>query len=209
MSPFLTEIQVTIFGWTIIIKYYKTKWPTRNQLSINYRSTSIHNSPLFPGEIRVKHQAKAKVKVDEAAPPVAAKSKAVVSAKAGVIWWGFHLQLVGGDWNMNVIFPFILGIIIIPTDELTPSYCSEGVRQQPPTRLLTIINHIVSIIINSILTVYYPLVGRFFPPTRKGLSQASAARPAKAKAAAQPAPTVTALGTEDLFSCKNDGQWLI
>ena len=93
---------------------------------ISYRSTSIHNSPLFPGEIRVKHQAKAKVKVDEAAPPVAAAKSKAVTAKAGgwqwfqspsdlVIWWGFHLQLVGGlEFRTFFSFPIILGIINHP-----------------------------------------------------------------------------------------------
>ena len=56
-------------------------------------------------------------------------------------------------WNMAFIrfygFPILshhIGNVILPTDELTPSFF-RGVAQ-PPTRLLTITNHIISININ-------------------------------------------------------------
>ena len=61
--------------------------------------------------------------------------------------------LVGG--LEHFLFFHVLGILIIPTDEL--HHFSEGFK--PPTRLLlTIINHIITIDINHILTVYYQQV---------------------------------------------------
>ena len=55
-----------------------------------------------------------------------------------------NVVLIGGDWNHGFVFPLhSVGNVIIPTD----SYFFRGVGI-PPTRLLTIINHIITIIIN-------------------------------------------------------------
>jgi len=48
---------------------------------------------------------------------------------------GITIYLVGGDWNMNCIFFHSVGNgIIIPTDELTPSFF-RGVGEKPPTKI--------------------------------------------------------------------------
>ena len=57
----------------------------------------------------------------------------------------------------HVFFSPYIRHVILPTDEVI---FFRGVGQPPTRLLLTIINHIITIIINSILTVYYPLVGR-------------------------------------------------
>jgi len=59
--------------------------------------------------------------------------------------------LVGGDWNHGILndFPIFFGNVIIPTDELTPSFF-RGIGQPPTRLLLTIINHMI--------TIYKPLL---------------------------------------------------
>ena len=63
-------------------------------------------------------------------------------------------------WHMNVIVPSI-GNSIIPTDELI-FFRGVGLNHQPDT-ILAIINHIITIDINHILTRYInqPIVGRW------------------------------------------------
>ena len=71
---------------------------------------------------------------------------------------GHFLFLIGGDWNIWIIFPYI-GNNMFPTD--FHSIIFQRGRFKPPTRLsLTIINHIITININHIFIVYYqPMVG--------------------------------------------------
>ena len=63
-------------------------------------------------------------------------------------------------WNTALIFPFSWEILGMSSSQLTKSIIFQRGRAQPPTRLLTIINHKITIFISTITNQW------FKPPTR-------------------------------------------